>query len=698
MSARAKGGRKGDEGAGAGAAGPADARVRIDALIDEVRRHDRLYYEQDRPAISDAEYDALLAELLVLEAAHPALVRADSPTQRPGGAPVPFLVSAEHRQPMLSLANTYDREEVEEWVNSISGFLGLAPAELAFRLEPKLDGVALEVIYERGVLVRAITRGDGRVGDDVTHTVKAIRTLPHVLGPAAGTGAGTGAVPELLEVRGEAIMSRAAFRKVNEARVAAGEEAFINPRNTASGTLKTLDPAVAAARPLHFVSYGLGETQGLGATGHADAMARLSALGLPTADELARRGTLDEVLAHHDDLLLRRDRLPFEVDGTVIKVDDFVLQERLGERSRSPRWAIAYKFPARQGTSVVLEIHVQVGRTGALTPVAVVAPVHVAGVTIENVTLHNQDEIARLGVKVGDRVLIERAGDVIPKVVAVTESGDGAPWSMPARCPVCDTEVQAVEGEVVVRCPNARCPAVLERRIEHFVSRRALDIEGMGSKLVHQLVSGGHVRALADLYALDEATLSGLERMGELSARNVLAGIEQSRTRPLSRLLFGLGIRHVGETVAETLADHWPSLDALRAASEEELVSVAAIGPAVAASLRAFFDDADERRNLDALLARGVRPAPPAPRATGAGPLAGRSFLFTGTLTHMSRREAQERVKALGGRLLSSVSAKLDVLVVGDKPGSKLKQAQELGVTVMDEEGFARLLGELDTR
>jgi DNA ligase (NAD+) len=421
-------------------------------------------------------------------------------------------------------------------------------------------------------------------------------------------------------------------------------------------------------------------------------MARLEALGLPTAGALLLRGTLDEVLAHHDALLARRDSLPFEVDGTVLKVDSFALQERLGERSRSPRWAIAYKFPARQGSSVVLQIQVQVGRTGALTPVAVVTPVHVAGVTIEHVTLHNRDEIARLGVKVGDRVLIERAGDVIPKIVAVTLPGPGEPWVMPARCPACDTSVQELEGEVVVRCPNARCPAVLERRIEHFVSRGALDIEGMGAKLVHQLVEGGHVRELADLYALDEATLAGLERMGELSARNVLAGIAASRTRPLARLLYGLGIRHVGETVAETLAEHWPALDALRAASEEDLLGVAAIGPAVAASLRAFFDDEDERRNIEHLLARGIAPVPPAPRATGEGPLAGRTFLFTGALERIGRREAQERIKALGGRLLSSVSVRLDVLVAGAKPGSKLKRAQELGVQVLDEDGFFGLL------
>ncbi|HZM00377.1 MAG TPA: NAD-dependent DNA ligase LigA, partial [Planctomycetota bacterium] len=605
------------------ARGPA---ARVAELIEEIRRHDRLYFEEAAPVISDAEYDALVRELAALEREHPELLRPDSPTQRVGGAPVAALTAAEHRRPMLSLANTYDRAEVEEWVESIGGFLGLEARQLVFACEPKLDGLALELIYERGRLVRAITRGDGRVGDDVTHTVRTIRNLPPALRAA----------PALLEVRGEAIMTRATFERVNREREAAGEERFINPRNLASGTLKLLDPRVAASRPLDFMSYGLGEAEGLQAAGHAEAMERLAALGLPTAGPLALRGTLDEVLAHHDRLLARRDGLPFEVDGTVVKVDDLLLQERLGERSKSPRWAIAFKFPARQGTSVVLDIQVQVGRTGALTPVAVVSPVHVSGVTIEHVTLHNKDEIARLGVKVGDRVLIERAGDVIPKIVGVTQAGPGQPWRLPERCPVCGTPVQAVEDEVALRCPNGRCPGVLARRVEHFVSRGAMDIEGLGEKLIGQLVEGGQVRELADLYRLDEATLVGLERMGEVSARKLVARIAASRTRPLPRLLFGLGIRHVGQTVAEALAAHWPTLAALRAASEEELQQVADIGPAVAASVRRFLDDPDEAANLDYLLERGVEPAPP-PAAASGGPLSGRTFLFTGTLGQLSR-------------------------------------------------------------
>jgi len=662
--------------------------ARVAELIEEIRKHDRLYYEDDAPVISDVEYDALLRDLGDLEQAHPELLREDSPTQRVAGKPVSSLQSIEHRRPMLSLANTYSREEVLEWRKSIGDYLGLkdgeADDELVFSCEPKLDGVAIEVIYEQGRFVRAITRGDGKVGDEVTHTVATIASLPRSLKGKAP--------PALLEARGEVIMTHKSFEQVNRAREEAGEELFINPRNLASGTLKVLDPAVARARPLDMVAYGLGVTEGFAADSHSGALAALGKLGLPTSGKLAITGTLDEVLAHYDQLLATRDELPFEVDGAVIKVDSFALQRRLGERSRSPRWAIAFKFPARQGSTVVLEIHVQVGRTGALTPVAIVAPVHVSGVTIEHVTLHNRDEIARLGVKVGDGVLIERAGDVIPKIVGVTQSGKGEAWVMPSACPVCGTDAQEVEGEVVVRCPNPACPGVLKRRVAHFVSRGAMDIEGVGTKLIDQLVDGGHVTCLADLYALEAETLAGLERMGEISAANVLKNVDAGRTRPFARLLYGLGVRHVGETVAETIAEHWHDLAALRAASEEDLVDVSAIGPAVAASLRQFLDDPVEQETLDLMLQRGVKPTAPKRPAAAGGKLTGRTFLFTGTLEKLSRREAAERVKTNGGKLLSGVSKNLDVLVVGAKPGSKLKKAEALGIEVLTEDEFLALI------
>ncbi len=654
-------------------------------LEAEIGRHDELYYQLAAPIITDEEYDVLLRELEDLERKHPELAAPDSPTTRVGGAPVPQLESVAHRQPMLSLANTYSREEVLEWCDSISDFLGVAPAEITFTCEPKLDGVAIEIVYEQGLLVRGITRGDGRVGDDVTHIVRTIRGLPHVLQGDTP--------PALLEVRGEVIMTRAHFEALNAARAEAGEDLFINPRNTASGTLKSLDPKVARQRPLSLVLYGLGQVDGFPRSSQWEDMLNLERYGLATGRHVGRRGALDDVLAHYDDLLARRDELPFEVDGAVIKLDDVALQERLGVRSRSPRWAIAFKFPARRGTSVVREIQVMVGRTGALTPRAVVEPVHVAGVTIEYVSLFNRDEVQRLGVKPGDRVIIERAGDVIPHIVGVSEDGGGEPFALPGSCPVCDTPVEEAEGEVVVRCPNPACPAVLKRRIEHFVARGGMDIEGVGEKLIEQLVEGAHVTRLADLYALDEETLAGLERMGTQSARNVLSGLEASRTRSFSKLLFALGIRHIGQHVAEVVAEHWPDLERLRAVGAEDLVDVAEIGPVVADSLLAWLADDAEQANVDALYAAGLAPVEPAPRVEGEGPLAGRTFLFTGTLEKLSRREANERVKAAGGKLLSGVSKNLDVLVVGAKPGSKLKKAQELGIEVLDEDAFLDLVG-----
>lgn len=666
---------------------------RIAELIDEIRRHDKLYYVDDAPVIADAEYDALLAELEALEAEHPDLRRDDSPTQRVGGEPVPHLEAVAHRMPMLSLANTYSRDEVHEWYRSTLEFLGqagdeesgVAAADVALTCEPKLDGLAVELVYEGGHLVRAITRGDGKIGDDVTHTARTIRGLPLVL---------VGDAPARLDVRGEVIMTRRNFERVNAARREAGEALFVNPRNLASGTLKMLDPRVAASRPLDVVCYGVGASEGFDVDGHGAALDALEAFGLPTSSSLTARGDLDAVLAHHDDLLARRAELPFDVDGSVIKVDSVELQARLGRRSRSPRWAIAYKFPAQQGTSVVRDIEVQTGRTGALTPRAVIEPVYVGGVTIEHVTLHNADEVERLGVKVGDRVLVERAGDVIPKIVAVTEDGGGEPFVMPEHCPVCGTRAERGDEEVVWRCPNPRCPAVLRRRIEHFASRGAMDIEGLGVKLVDQLVSAGLVERLSDVYTLDADALVELERMGETSARNLVEALEASKTRPLSRFLFGLGIRHVGEHVAEVLARHWTTLDALRAADEDALVDLDEIGPVVARSLLAWLDDADEQADIARMIELGVAPTSPPDAGGTDAPLAGRTFLFTGSLSELTRREASAKVKAAGGRILSGVSKNLDVLVVGDKPGSKKTKAEELGVEILTEAEFIALLGE----
>ncbi len=655
-------------------------------LAKDIRRHDELYYTQQAPSISDSEYDALLRELVQLEAEHPDLITADSPSQRVSGQPVESLHSVAHRKPMLSLSNTYSREEVVEWFGSVEDFLGESAKDCVFHIEPKLDGVAAELVYEEGELVRAITRGDGKVGDDVTHTVRTIRDIPSRLVASKP--------PALLEVRGEVVMTHANFRMVNRARDEEGEDRFVNPRNLASGTLKMLDPRLAAQRPLDFMAYGLGEVEGLDTDGHGEMLEALESLGLRTVRPLAVRGSLAAVMDHHDALLRKRADLPFDVDGSVIKVDTHALQQRLGERSRSPRWAIAFKFPAQTATAIVREILVQVGRTGAITPKAVIEPTYVGGVTIEHVTLHNKDEIDRLGVKVGDRVLVERAGDVIPKILALTEDGGGTAFRMPERCPACDTDVVDDEQEVVVRCPNRTCPAVLARRIEHFVSRTALDVDGMGSKLVAQLVDDGLVEGLADLYDLTHEQLAALPRMGELSAKNVVAGLEASKLRPFARVLFGLGIRHVGRHVAEVIAARWQGFPELRAAQSEQLEDVNEIGPTVAGSLIAWLGDSWEQGQVDRMLAAGLSPKAAEPVVVGDGPLSGRSFLFTGKLVDMSRREANEMVKAAGGRLVSGVSKNLDVLVVGEKPGSKLKKAEALGIEVMDEQAFLKMVRE----
>jgi DNA ligase (NAD+) len=663
----------------------AQVRKEYEALVAEIRRHDELYYQRDAPVITDAEYDELFRRLAELEASWPSLAGNDSPTRQVGGAPVPHLVSVPHRRPMLSLANTYSRDEVVDWHESVMDFFAGKLEDIVFSIEPKLDGVAAELIYEQGRFTQAITRGDGKLGDDVTHTARTLVGLPRVLR--------TDDPPALLEVRGEVIMTHADFAAVNAARDAAGEERFVNPRNLTSGTLKMLDPRQAARRPISFKAYGLGAVEGWEPGGHAEVLETLAAWGLPTAAELGTTGSLDDVLACYEQLRDGRDELAFDVDGAVIKVDDFALQKRLGERSRSPRWAIAFKFPARQGRSVVREIQVLVGRTGALTPRAVIDPVHVGGVTIGYVTLHNADEIERLGVKVGDRVFVERAGDVIPKITAVAEAGDGAPFVMPDACPACGTEAVADEEEVVIRCPNRSCPAVMRRRIEHFVARGALDVDGMGAKLVDQLTETGLVTRLSDLFALTAEQLAELPRMGEVSAANVVTGLDKARTRPFGRFLFGLGIRHVGDHVAELVASRWPSVADLRAVSAEDLEDVAEIGPAVAASLTEWLADADAQADLDRMLELGVAPTEPAPQVVGEGPLSGRTFLFTGSLSELSRKEAGELVKTAGGRLLSGVSKNLDVLVVGEKPGSKLKKAEALGIEVLTEQEFLGLVG-----
>ncbi len=662
------------------------SRAEYDALKAEILEHDRRYYVLDDPVLSDAAYDRLMSRLLEIEAAHPDWVDATSPSQRVGAAPLAGLESYTHRTPMLSLQNTYEASEVGEWHGQLLNYLETDDLESAFTCEPKLDGLAVEVIYENGILARGATRGDGRTGEDVTENIRTIRSVPLALKTARP--------PALLEVRGEVVIGRDAFRALNRQKAGRGEEPFANPRNLAAGSLKQLDPKVTASRPLDVYFYGVGATRGISFERHSQFIDVLPEIGLKTLKSHALTGTLDEALRHYDSILERREQIPFEVDGAVIRVDRLDVCQRLGVRSRSPRWAIAFKFPARQEVTRLLDITIQVGRTGTLTPVALLEPVQVGGVQIARATLHNQEEIERLDARVGDKVLVERAGDVIPHVVKVIKdmrpSGTRA-FTMPSRCPVCGTAVVGDPDEVAVRCPDPACAAVLKARIRHFVQRTAADVEGIGGKLIDQLVERKLVRRLADLYALDREMLAGLERMGDKSAENIAAALEKSKTLRLNRFLFALGIRHVGETAAETLAVHYHDLDRLRTASVEDLEGIKEIGAKMAASITAFFADPKAAADVDAILAAGVAPQPLEPAAGGA--LAGKGFLFSGTLSR-PRKEFEAQVKAAGGRILSGVSRNLDYLVVGSKPGSKVKKAQALEIPVLDEDEFVALLQE----
>jgi DNA ligase (NAD+) len=648
-----------------------------------IAHHDWRYHVLDAPEISDAEYDALYRELVELEGRHPELVTADSPTRRIGGAVVEGFAAVAHDPPLLSIDSGFEESELREWHARLLAHLNVAELPSPLVAEPKLDGLSCKLVFEEGRLAVGATRGSGDVGEDVTGNVRTIRSLPLKL---------LGDAPRRLDVRGEVVMQREDFARLNRDLAERGEKTFANPRNLAAGTLRQVDPRLTAARPLDFYAYAIGRIEGgPRLESHSAAIAWLETLGLKTLRRHATSGTIDDIVAWYRGLLARRDDFPIEMDGVVVKVDAYALQERLGFRSKSPRWALAWKFPPRQATTRVLDIGVNVGRTGTLTPGAVLEPVPLAGVTITNVTLHNRNEVARLGVKIGDVVLIERAGDVIPRVVQVVESrrtGAERDFVFPDRCPACGTAVAVEPDQVAVRCPNAACPARVKRSLEHFVGRLGMDIEGLGEKLIVQLVDGGLVRSPADLYRLDAPRLLELERMGEKSAANLLAQIERSKTRPLSAFLYALGVPEVGETAADRIAARFESIERLRAAPVEEIAGIHGIGPVAAENLVGFLGG-EGAALVDALLAAGVRPA--APVRTGRK-LEGKSFLFTGGLSKLTRAEAEARVKSQGGALLSAVSRRLDYLVAGEKPGSKLKKAQELGVAVLDEEQFLALL------
>jgi DNA ligase (NAD+) len=662
------------------------AEKRAAALRDEIQRHDHLYYAKNAPEIGDEEYDRLLAELKQLETAHPDLVTPDSPTQRVGERPSTDFAAFTHQVPMLSLDNTYSEEELREFERRIHRVLG--ERALVYTAELKIDGLSMALHYDQGRLTRAVTRGDGVRGDDVTPNARAIRAIPlRLAGPD---------VPAHVEVRGEVYLPRPRFEAINREREERDEEPFANPRNAAAGTMKTLDSRVVAARGLDMFCYALAQGRPAVMRGQWDMLATLAAWGIRTNSTSRRCQGLDEVWAFCEEWRDKRDTLEYDIDGVVVKVDDFALQEELGFTSRFPRWAIAYKYPARQATTLVRGIEVQVGRTGKLTPVAHLEPVLLAGSTVGRATLHNEEEVARKDVRVGDAVLIEKGGDVIPKVVMVVEGRRPPgthPWTPPPACPVCGTAAVKPEGEVDRRCPNPSCPAQVEEALKHYSRREAMDVEGLGDVLVHQLVERGIVRDFADLYRLTLEQLLELERMGEKSAQNLIGGIEASRSRGLRRLLFGLGIRHVGERAAQLLARRFRAMDALQAATAEEIEGIHDIGPSVAESLRAWFDRPVNQNLVVRLREAGVvleeteAAAPPDDRFVG------KQFVLTGGLSGMTRDQAKAAIETRGGRVTSSVSKKTSYVVFGADPGSKLEKAKELGVTCLDEDAFSALLG-----
>lgn len=661
----------------------ADAAARIAELRRQIEQHDHRYYVLDDPTVPDAEYDRLMRELVNLESEHPDLVVPESPTQRVSGAPAEGFEEVRHAVPMLSLGNGFSEEEVRDFDRRVTQ--GLEVESVAYSAEPKLDGVAIALTYREGELAQAATRGDGTRGENVTANVRTIHAIPLRL---RGTG-----WPSVLEVRGEIYMPLAGFEAFNQRALKAGEKTLVNPRNAAAGSLRQLDPRETAARPLAFYAYSVAGRDGLPRR-HTEVLERLREWGLPVNPEVRRVQSIDGCLAFYKELQARRDQLGYDIDGVVYKVDDLDDQETLGYVARAPRWALAHKFPAQEEITRLIDIDVQVGRTGAITPVARLEPVFVGGVTVTNATLHNEDEIRRKDARPGDWVVVRRAGDVIPEVARVlTERREGNPpeFVMPERCPVCDSAVERTEGEAVARCTGGLiCAAQLKQGIRHFASRLAMDIEGLGDKLVDQLVEAGLVSTVADLYRLEAEALAGLERMGEKSAANLVAALERSKDVELGRLLFALGIREVGEVTAHGLARHFRSLEALQAADEDALLEVPDVGPIVASHVCAFFDEPHNLEVIQALLDAGVRPqAPEAP--DGPAPLAGETWVLTGALG-MPRIKAKNLLEQLGAKVSGSVSGKTTALLAGEAAGSKLTKAEKLGVRIVTENDFQALL------
>lgn len=675
-----------------GAVGKASAKVaaEVERLRAELDEHSHRYYVLDDPVISDAEYDALFRRLVELEDAHPELRSAASPTQRVGAPPASRFETVLHAQPMLSLDNVTSAEQLFEFDERVRRLAG-ASAQVDYMAEPKLDGVAVELVYRDGELEVASTRGDGVHGENITANVRTIRSVSLRLRQSDDRWP----VPPRLDVRGEVIYGRKAFRALNRSREQAGEAPFANPRNAAAGSLRQLDSRVTAGRPLEVFFHGIGRVEGLHIEAFVDLFAAFRSWGLKTSPLNRPCRDAAAVVAYFEDLDRRRDDLPFEVDGIVAKVNSFALQRRLGEVSRSPRWAVAFKFKAQQGTTRVRDIVPSVGRTGVVTPVAELEPVAVGGVTISNASLHNMDEVRRKDIRIGDTVLVERAGDVIPYVVKSfpeRRRGGEREFEMPDRCPVCAAPVIREEGAAAYRCIGMKCPAQLREVIRHFASKHALDIDGLGEKLVAQLVDKGLVADVANLYALTAEQLVALDRMGAKSAANLLAQIEASKRPSLARLINGLGVPQVGEHAARLLADEFGSIEALMDAGEEALLEVREIGPQTAKEVVAFFSAEQNRAVIERLREAGLRPVAP-PRRRAGGPLSGKTFVLTGALS-VSRDEATRRITAAGGKVTGSVSKKTDYVVAGSDAGSKLDKAQRLGLEILDEEALQRLLGE----
>lgn len=653
-------------------------------LSAQLRHHDHRYYTLDAPEISDAAYDALMRELLTLEAAHPELVTPDSPSQRVGGAVLDRFVKVTHRQQMLSLANCFDEAELREFDERVRKALGAEAVD--YTCEPKMDGLAIELVYEAGRFVQGSTRGDGVVGEDVTENLRTIKNLPPRL---RGEG-----LPALLEVRGEVFIKKADFRRMNEQLVARGEEPFVNPRNSAAGSLRQLDTKLTAQRPLSVYAYEVGVVEGRAFASHWEKLAWLEAVGLPVNPRRHRARGPDDVLATYQAMLADRHALPYEIDGLVVKVDSADARARLGQVSKTPRWAVAFKFPPEEMEAKVASIEVNVGRTGAITPVALLEPVFVGGVTVSRATLHNEQELRRKDVRQGDWVFVRRAGDVIPeivKVITARRTGAEVEFPFPTACPVCGAPIAREEDGVIARCTGRSCPAKLAGRLRHFATRTAMDVDGLGEKLCEALVASGLVKSVADLYRLTVEQLVGLERLGEKSAQNLVDALARSKQTTLRRFIYALGIPEVGEATAKALAERFRDVHALAAASMEQLQEVRDVGPEMARAIHGWFEDASHRELVEALLAAGVTPAPPEEAPAGSA-FAGKTVVLTGTLASLGRDEAKAEVERRGGKVSGSVSKKTSFVVAGEEAGSKLDKAKELGVAVLNEAEFLALL------